>query len=531
MKHIAHASFLVLLLFAACDAPAQPPPTPPPDIPLRMAAAVTPTPMLPAYYIVVAEGTYLPVTPFPTVPMPTPMPLPSPTRPSAVAIHPINPNRLPSLPQDVAFLNDGVLQVWRHDRGVVEPLVNVAAGELPVLGQPLPEQSAPIISVHAHSIQPNIGKIALRFSYQNRATYVGVYDMQMHAITPLDEASPGMSGPDTLPTRFLQFSPDGRWLAYVTSERLTSGSANGKGRGMNAPALGGWGLSGSVRIVSTDGRSAPIKLGECLVADNVAQPCDGFVWSPDSTQLAWSDARGIWVAGVGAKARLLQAVDGQMFGAPMMHHVVLSWSPDGQWLLARNHIQAGASLALIDVASRQRLTLEQAWMSLWSPQHALWLADDSLVVAAQGDGKINSSPALLWYRISDANSVDAIAPWRVVSLGLPPANIVFGLAAHDDGNIGFGVTNADASDDRSRGIYRISSTSNTARKRNDLPVFMANYGGVVPATLVWSRDGAAAIYMTPESALLVSAVDSPLLDLQLLSNQPYSSVCCFTWLP
>lgn len=527
MKRGAATLILIELVLGACSAPAlqSPLPTPPSDVSLRVESAVTPSPP-PAYYYVAGDGSYVPITPIPTQPSPTPLP----ARRSTVSIYPINSNRLPSIPQDLAFLNADALQVWRQARAVVKPLVNLPAGELPAVGQPLPAQTTPQIVVQAYSIQPGIDKIALRFSYQSRATYVGLYDMKALTITPLGQTVSGMAWFATPPSRFLQFTADGRWLGYVKPDRNISGKAGGKGSRLNAPPQGNFGIAGQVHVVSTDGQSAPIELGGCRYEDSTMQNCDGFVWSPDSTQLAWSDARGIWVAGIHEKARLLQAVNGQMFGMPMTHRVVLSWSPDGRWLLTRDHIQAGASLTLMEVASGRRLTLEQSWMSLWSPQQALWLVDGSLVVAAPGGGKMSLSPALLWYRISDANSVNAIAPWRTVSLHLPPANVIFGLGEHDGRGIGFGVTNADPSDDRSRGIYSISAAGNAAKKLNDLPVFIGSYGGSLPAILTWSHDGAAVIYTTPETALLVSAVDSPLIDLQSLSNQPYASLCCFTWL-
>lgn len=153
---------------------------------------------------------------------------------------------------------------------------------------------------------------------------VGVVDVTTGALTRLLTA---------FPTLGIYPSPDGRWLALITSD----------GR----PDLGRWQFTGRLLLLPTEG-GTPHLLADAIDFDGRGRHPPA--WSPDGRQLAYVRAGQLWLAHVANGATRQVALD-----VALDRHLLL-WHPAGGALLARSS-DGGLSLVTLDGTPPRALVL------------------------------------------------------------------------------------------------------------------------------------------------------------------------------
>ena len=199
---------------------------------------------------------------------------------TSTTIPPIRPtagDRLPQITHDLFFVSDNRLMRWNH-----------ATGQLEVLVDPEAEANLGGIDVSVFSVSDNSQKIALMHRKTIEDYEIALYDMSTRLITSLVSFE--------YPLYYLidmSISPDGTWVAYIPPGSLPS---TGHGAHLAAPfphpATGG-SPYGVIYAVRTDTPNRPIEVGFCSEDRTSWRSCMGFLWSPDSHRIIWSDERGV----------------------------------------------------------------------------------------------------------------------------------------------------------------------------------------------------------------------------------------------
>jgi dipeptidyl aminopeptidase/acylaminoacyl peptidase len=168
----------------------------------------------------------------------------------------------------------------------------------------------------------------------------------------------------------LSVSPDGRWIAYTTQ-------------------AGG----GSIFVMRTQVDSQAIKLGAC--ENELELTCEGIItWSPDSTNIAWSDASGIWVSDLEpdnahiAMPNRIEVKDPKGETSEIqVSFSQLQWSPVGRYIMTR--ISPTASevqwQAIVDTELEKLAEVPGTYQLDQEPASVGWLSDGNMFIAYPSD--------------------------------------------------------------------------------------------------------------------------------------------------
>jgi hypothetical protein len=397
---------------------------------------------------------------------------PGPTTVPPVTVLPAG--KLPPITRDVLFVQGEQLLRWDH-----------AAGRIDILADHAVTLNAPIWS-------PDAAHVPFALSADGRSAVLAQsFAPGSYTLSRLDLAGGGLTTlvEDQAPALLqLALSPDGQWLAYIPQGTEPAGPGGARRPpGALRPDGGPW--SGVIYAVRLDAPGAPREVGYCAedYQGDYAGWCAGFVWSPDSRALAWSDGRAVWFAGLGEPAQMVVANAGgpQPFGGG--YHAVQAWSPLGRYLVAAHGYYGGSDLVVIDVQTGQvTLVLETNRISALPT----WLPDGRLFVAYQPYdvmGILQPPCAGVW-RIDPAAQ-----PWlardRTVTLSDDTADEPAAPFALPDGRVVFALINDDNTRYATRGLYVLGPADAAPLKLNGLPPWGRNFS----LAIAWAPDGSGAL--------------------------------------
>ncbi|MCP4284061.1 MAG: hypothetical protein GY792_06375 [Gammaproteobacteria bacterium] len=363
----------------------------------------------------------------------------------------------------------------------------------------------------------------------NEATLV---DIGNGTITPLDF-------PDlTYLPRDLSISPDGSWAAYINpcSSPSTPQSTVILMSHRPRPALGGCG-AGVIYTVRVETPDQPIEIGYCREerTEGSWRRCMGYLWSPDSQSILWSDAAGVWRAKVGQEPRLLAPYTIGVSPYQTASTVDLrAWSPSGQYVLVGIGHPLGWNWGIINADSGQVFEFPN-WIvgSRWGPS-VTWLADDRIFAVLPGDIQDETPPyGQIW---SINSSKDSFVLEREFEIDVSPENYPTAPTQLGENLLGFVILNIDEENHRDRGVYFVELPNWMPQKVNALPVNV-QHSGYTPSEIDkfgfrvqihWSPQGDVVIYEDNylETRLLVPTDHGPPVALKYYFGD-WS--CCYVW--
>ncbi len=265
---------------------------------------------------------------------------------------------LPGVTSDLVFLADGRLASWNH-----------ASGRISVLA----------MNVVDYSLNANGQGIAILRTKGVAANGITLYDLVFMEVdsrqsTVLEQNSPRLFN--------ILISPDSLRIAYTSQEQ-----------------------GGSIYLTPSNSAGQSVKIGTCAREHELV--CDANItWSPDSSELLWSDQQGIWLADVEADPPHLAAPSKIKVTDPKgeqteitVSFTNLAWSPAGRYVLAEvSPIPSEVHWqSLVDTRLGRISEIPDTYEYVEHTVKTAWLPDGSLFVAQRGDGENHRPPhAALW---------------------------------------------------------------------------------------------------------------------------------------
>ncbi len=184
------------------------------------------------------------------------------------------------------------------------------------------------------------------------------------------------------PLRLFALAPNGRYIAYIPE------------------------VEGQPVYVTGPDLPTPLRLGAC--AGDQTGFCDRLAWSPKADSLAWSNAAGVWVAGLdGEPARnthppAASVIDpkGQSVSLPV-HFTQLEWSPVGRFLLAKvRPLHSNVTwYAILDATNGRVASVMQAYSQNPGMTQVSFLPDGSLLLTQASDPATRRPPTVTIIRV------------------------------------------------------------------------------------------------------------------------------------
>lgn len=539
MKRIWGSSLLALgavLLMAGCDRAPRPAATPT----ALTSALLVPASTLPPYPppatatpLSYPRPTSVPVpasppaTSLPTsTPLPTRTPWPAPTPialPTIVPpIQPATADHLPRVTHDLLFLGQGTLMRWNHATGQIETLVGPEeVSRAPSVrkvafagGPPSPSGTVTSFSVSADGRKVALGRVKDAASYE-----LAVLDTDTHQIRSLAEVT-GLLG--------MSISPDGRWVAYVEQgSRPTATGTAGLAAPRARPRVGGGSRYGMIYAVATDAPNQRIEVGFCAEErmQETMHGCKGFLWSPNSQMIVWSDGRGVWLAELGgAGARKLASNTIVMPREEGGFYYPQAWSPAGHYLLLIIGYWEGSSYGVLDTQASRVGKLPNTFWYVGPSPHAIWMNDGRLLITRPAQYGGNRPPSIEIRHIDPTHEALSVSDeWVPIPVGW--GDVPIAPMQLENGSLAFGLVNTSNTDYQARGLYAVGLNDRVPHKLNGLPPA----GTVFSMEIVWAPDGSGAIVQDQAMGwlLYVPADDRVLYDLHPALGD---WTCCFTWI-
>jgi WD40 repeat protein len=418
--------------------------------------------------------------------------LPSATQ--AIPFQPISPSGTP-LPHpdqtsDLVYIASGNLMRWDYVTGFSGALIG---------------------GVSEFSASANGKKIALLRPKKIAANGVELFDLAL-----LDFESMQVTNIlEQMPRLYhITISPDGGYIAYTLDQQ-----------------------SGPIYVLPTGNSAKPRELGKCYLTEGTS--CQELVWSPDSKQLLWSDAQGIWESAPDqavphlVHSGKLEVSDPQgKTSAIDVHLLALTWSPIGRFVL----------LTVTPIAS------EVSWRAVLDTRTGRLVEVPDSFETQSINANVSWSPdgELLSVRITSATepAPPAINIWQVLAthdgllihsqtMDLDTDN--FSLATRqneDDGALCLNWLTA-----RELGALMLAATL----PETDIPPVLLQLNLVdgnldklieipfQPSAVLWSPDGAGALIIDTDNQVFFAHPGSGMLyNLSLVMGKDAHN---FTWLP
>ncbi len=341
-------------------------------------------------------------TSWPT-PTPTSLPTATPTTQPTVTPTPvlelqlppeaIVPQGYPPLPADLYFRRDGRLWRWPAAGGALEPLTlasdaPVQEYDLTLDGQSLAYRTdagqlyfLELSSAGAvpYNLSPEEMEKVWIFRLSPDGRYVA-YQTHSRKICLLDQVIQARHCFAAEAGWQFQFTSDGRYLVYLALGvyQETGGRPPGLAAGQRKPPAGGK-IDGTFFAIDVQSLDQPMPLGICGAPE--VNACNGFALSPDGSQVAYADHRGIWRSSIPAgEPQLWFPNEGER--GPVIRN--LAWSPDGRSLLVERGHYEGSDLAILDVGTNQMWELPDTFCYVGCRSEHHWTAQ-GLWVAMSGE--------------------------------------------------------------------------------------------------------------------------------------------------
>ena len=278
---------------------------------------------------------------------------------------------LPPITHDLFVIADGSLKVWRHATGDVETLLAANSS-----GTGDGQQSQVGNITHFQLDVEGRNLVAARQTNENPPTHTLIW-LDLESGEHLDIA---VAVPYLLD---FEISPDGQQVAYTIGDPASLGDIGNK---QTTP------FKGTIYLQDLTLTQPPQEIGVCsnvsIEGEEKEWPgCQELLWSPDSQQVVWADASGIWGYRVStATAVLLQ---------PNLYHIdgdfelnvfrPIDWSPSGRYLRVDVGYYEGGSESILDMQNGQLIKIPYTF-AYEGPviSSTSWMQDDQTFHGADG---------------------------------------------------------------------------------------------------------------------------------------------------
>ena len=452
--------------------------------------------------------------------------------PAAPVIIPATVNQLPTLSQDLLFVNQEGVRYWNHTTNQINTIIAPTIGDAQSIAQIVERQAGPglpIGTITALSASNDGQKIAF-------VRYTGVVDRQeQYRIDLYDRATEKTT--IVVPTVTWLFaiaiSDDGEWVAYLAQATAqTAHKPSGLAAPMPAPHPGEGSPLATVWLVRTHGLTQPRQVGLCgtpTSSDVTAQCIHKLIWSAHN-QLTWSDSTGLWVATTDANSATLLAPNTFIPPTSIKTYTPWAWSPGGRYLLTWVGHYEGSSQAVIDSKTGQVAEVANSFEYVNPGVRLSWLADDRIALVRPGSLYDKVMPSLEFWLLR--NRVDLQLHLALsVTIPITVESIPTAPLRFPNGNIGFAVLNSHQESDQERGLFVWDQEQ--IQRVNGLPLSAENPAmsglAMLAGELYWSYNGSGAILQDLELGYLlyVPTDGTPLYDLRALMGD---YVWGITWL-
>lgn len=317
---------------------------------------VTPTTPTPSSLMIQASPTARSTPTLPSITL-TPVTTEMPELPDAIT-------ELPPINHDLLVIVDGSLKKWNHKTGTVEILlegtdINEAGGQ------------GKITRFQVDADERRL--VAARLTGDNPPTYALIwFNLESETFVDLMTDLPYLLD--------FEVSPDGQRVAYAVGDPASLGDI---GNGYTYP------FKGSIYWQDLAQTQQSHFVGECtnVNPDGVEKSwpgCLSLIWSMDSQQVIWADARGVWQYELNApEASLLQPslynLDIGNFEQEVNVFNPLDWSPSGRYLRLEVRQYEGGRESILDLETNQLIEIPYTFAYEGPVVTSLtWTQDDHL---------------------------------------------------------------------------------------------------------------------------------------------------------
>ncbi|MCE7986322.1 MAG: hypothetical protein DYG89_34545 [Caldilinea sp. CFX5] len=448
-------------------------------------------------------------------------------------ILPASASQLPTLSQDLLFVNQRGVQYWNHTTNqistIIAPTLGESPGAIPIVARQA-GPGLPIGTITDLSASNDGQKIAF-------VRYTGVVDGQEQYRIDLYERATAQTTivvPTVTRLFDIALSADGAWVAYlVQAIEQTAHKASGLAAPIPAPHLGDGPPSATVWVVRTNGLTQSNQVGLCgapVSPDVTVQCMRRLLWSANN-QLAWADSAGLWVAATDANSATLLASNTFAPPTSIKAYTPWVWSPSGRYLFTWVNHYEGGSQAVIDSKTNHVAEVANSFEYVNPGLRLTWLPDDRIALVRPGSLYDNVMPTLEFWSLRDDVDLQIHLDLSV-TIPVTIESIPIAPFAFSNGGIGFAVLNSHQESHQERGVFVWDQEQ--IRRVNALPLSAENPAmpglARLSGELYWSSDGTGAILQDFDFGYLlyVPTDGTPLYDLRSVIGD---YVWGITWLP
>jgi hypothetical protein len=328
---------------------------------------------------------------------------------------------------------------------------------------------------------------------------------------------------------WLAISPDGSWFAY--QERAEGGAIHAR---------------------RVDSPTQYVELGECDPGDNAAATneflCSQLAWSPDSHQVVWSDANGLWIsAPLQPEAQfvhepMVEVSDpkGSVSKVPVTLHNI-AWSPAGRVISVQvtPSLQGVHWMSVIDTRLGRMKDIPESSEYTELSVSVHWTQAGRLVVAHGGD---DGSPFIKLWDVLVTNSdlmvlrrkyeldlerltgANAAATASATSQAQGPVHLTW-FSEYDEDTFFLGITYTSPANQNGSNaaplLFSLNLNEGGIRKLIELPYDASH--------VLWAPDGSGALILGEhEQLLFFSLLKNNLSDVH---SNIGAGAHSFVWLP
>jgi len=334
-------------------------------------------------------------------------------------------------------------------------------------------------------------------------------------------------------------SPDGKWVAYISAGALPKSSKGNTPQPVSYPSssLGGGFGFGEIIAFQLDQPASKIEVGLCSERTKPGpRRCMGFLWSPDSRVILWSDADGVWLAQPGQNPKML--VPYTIGVSPYVGESTVelrSWSPLGRYVLAGIGHPTGWILGIVDTQNGHVVEIPSMLEGAgWKPS-MIWMHDGRLFSLKPGNFGKGIRPTGQIWRIDPGNDL-AVKLDQEFIIDVPPDNYPTAPIQLIDHRLAFALLSTTLSNNDARGLYTVEPNRFVLSKVSSLPPAGLSKDYEIPAidevnfavSIDWSPDGSGVIYQDGNQAtvLYIPTTENRSYDLNLSLGE---GECCFQW--
>jgi hypothetical protein len=385
----------------------------------------------------------------------------------------------------------------------------------------------------SYSISGDGQKIIVEWRKISGEKEVSLFDLGNGTITPL------MTYDSILRYRDLTISPDGSWFAFINPRASPSTSSTPQSVGSlishrYRPVMGGW-SSGVIYVGSIESPDRLTEVGFCREERYEGwRNCMGYMWSPDSQSIIWSDSDGVWMSDIGQKPQLL--VPHTIGVPPVMTASTVdlrAWSPSGEHVLVGIGHSGGWNWGIINTTSGQVFEFPNWIVRSGGGPSVIWLADERIFALLPGSPSNMTPPSGQIWGIDPIDG--SLMFLNEIQLNLSPESYPTAPIQLSENLLGFAILNADESNLIDKGIYFVDTFTWRPTKMNTLPI---PGGGLDPTTEGDYFRVTAQFYWSPMGDVVI--VEDNYQGKILLLPTDYSvpvgldyyfgeRSCCYTW--